>query len=134
MTNSDADRGGHDHQVPAALIAWRRNFLHRDWNALPELLADDVTLHTPADAAPLHGKEAFVASLRQSFGLFESFGYGRDFVGDEGHALEFRGTVGSAAFTGMDIIRLDKAGKVTELVVMIRPISAMMARGEAQVR
>jgi hypothetical protein len=134
MTNSDAGGRAHNPQVQAALDALQRIFLQRDWVALPELLADDVTFHTPVDAMPLRGKEAFVDSLRQSFGIFENFEYAREFVGDEGHVLEFRGSVGDAAFTGIDIIRLDGAGKVTDLVVMIRPMSAMMKHGEEAAR
>jgi len=72
--------------------------------------------------------------LQQSFGLFEDFEYAREFAGDDGHVLEFRGRVGDTPFTGIDIIRLDAAGKVTDLVVMIRPISAMMKRGEVAPR
>ena len=134
MTNSDAGGRAHNPQVRTTLDAWQRIFLQRDWDTLPKLLADDVTFHTPVDAMPLRGKEAFVASLRQSFGIFENFEYAREFVGDEGHVLEFRGSVGDAAFTGIDIIRLDGAGKVTELVVMIRPMSAMMKRREEAAR
>jgi hypothetical protein len=131
MTNSDAvGSGTHNPQVRAALDAWQRVFLQRDWVALPELLADDVTFHTPVDAVPLRGKEAFVASLRQSFGVFETLKYARDFVGEEGQVPEFRGCVGDAGFTGIDIIRLDGADKVTDLVVMFRPMSAMMTRGQ----
>ena len=134
MTNSDAGGRAHNPQVQAALDAWQRIFLQRDWDALPKLLADDVTFHPPVDAMPLRGKKAFVDSLRQSFGIFENFEYAREFVGDEGHVLEFRGSVGDAAFTGIDIIRLDGAGKVTDLVVMLRPMSAMMKRGQRAAR
>ncbi|NJO35255.1 MAG: nuclear transport factor 2 family protein [Rhodospirillales bacterium] len=129
-----AAKWAHSPHVQIALKEWQRIFLQRDWDALPELLADDVTFHTPADAMPLRGKDAFVASLRQSFGIFESFEYARKFVGDDGHVLEFRGSVGDAAFTGIDIIRLDGAGKVTDLVVMIRPIAAVMKLGEEAAR
>lgn len=134
MANSDADGRAHNPQVQATLDEWQRIFLQRDWDALPELLADDVTFHTPVDAMPLRGKEAFVASLRRSFSIFETFEYAREFVGDDGHVLEFRGCAGDAAFTGIDIIRLDAAGKVTDLVVMIRPMSAMMKRGGEDAR
>ena len=34
MTNSDADGRGHNPQVQAALDAWQRVFLQRDWDAL----------------------------------------------------------------------------------------------------
>ena len=132
--NETSENGGRNPHEQIALDEWERIFLQRDWDALPELLADDVTFHTPVDAMPLRGKDAFVASLRQSFSIFENFEYAREFVGAEGHVLEFRGSVGDAAFTGIDIIRLDGAGKVTDLVVMIRPMSAMMKRGGEDAR
>ncbi|MGR3269827.1 nuclear transport factor 2 family protein [Thalassococcus profundi] len=129
IANSNADGGAHSPRGQTTLDEWQRIFLQRDWDALPDLLADDVTFHTPVDAVPLHGKDAFVASLKQSFSIFETFAYARDFAGDDGHVLEFRGSVGGATFTGIDIIRLDEAGNVTDLVVMIRPASALMKRG-----
>jgi ketosteroid isomerase-like protein len=137
ITMSESDTSGSGTRNPheqTALAEWQRIFLHRDWDALPELLADDVTFHTPVDAMPLRGKDAFVASLRQSFGNFENFEYSREFVGADGHVLEFRGSVGDAAFTGIDIISFNAEGKVTDLVVMIRPMSAMMKRGGEDAR
>jgi hypothetical protein len=125
----NADVGEHNSHIQSALDEWQRIFLQRDWEALPEILADDVTFHTPVDAVPLRGKEAFVDSLQKSFSIFENFEYARDFKGSDGHALEFRGSIGGVAFTGIDIMRLDETGKVTDLVVMIRPISAMMKHG-----
>lgn len=131
---SDPNGRANNARVRSTLEEWQRIFLQRDWDALPELLADDVTFHTPADATPLLGKEAFVASLQQSFAMFRNFEYAREFAGDEGHVLEFAGSVGDAAFTGIDIIRLDDAGQITDLVVMIRPMSAMMKPGEEAAR
>ena len=45
-----------------------------------------------------------------------------------------RGSVGDAALTSTDIIRLDAAGQVSDLFVMIGPMSAMMKRGEEAAR
>ncbi|SLN26108.1 hypothetical protein ROJ8625_01041 [Roseivivax jejudonensis] len=80
------------------------------------------------------GEEATLASLRQSFGFFENFECAREFVGDKSHAQEFRYRVGDAAFNGMDSIRLDAAGKVSDLVVLVRPVSDIMKRGEEAAR
>lgn len=60
-------------------------------------------------------------------GIFE---YARRFSGDGGHVLEFCGRVGDTPFTGIDIIRFDDAGKISDLVVMIRPIAVVMKLGE----
>ncbi|KGM87874.1 SnoaL-like domain protein [Roseovarius mucosus DSM 17069] len=117
-----------------ALDEWQRIFVQRDWNKLPHLLADDVTYFNPGDAMPLRGKQAVVGSLGLSFSIFENFEYMRHFNGDEGHVLEFRGYVGDTAFTGIDIIRFDLAGKIMDLVVMIRPIAAILELGEEAAR
>ncbi|MDW4500250.1 hypothetical protein R5H30_19845 [Sulfitobacter sp. D35] len=93
-----------------------------------------TTTEYPRGATAMRGKGAFVASLQRSFGNFETFEYAKEFVGDEGHVLEFRGSVGHAALTGMDIIRLDAAGKVSDPVVMVRPVSDMKKCGEEAAR
>lgn len=118
----------------AMLNEWQRIFRQHDWDKLPDLLADDVTYSNPGDALPLQGKEALVGSLQMTFSIFENFEYARQFSGEEGHALEFRGSVGDTAFTGIDIIRFDDAGKITDLVVMIRPMAAVMKLGQEAAR
>lgn len=118
----------------AALAEWHRVIIERDWQALPALLADDVTYHNPAQSEPLRGKSALVGTLQLVFSIFEDFEYTRRFGGMDGHGLEFRGRVGDAAFTGIDLIRFDAAGRIADLVVMIRPIGAVMKLGEAAAR
>lgn len=133
-TTSSPDSMVHSPQVQTALKEWQRIFLHLDWDKLPDLLADDVTYSNPGNATPLRGKDALVGSLGLSFSVFDDFEYTRHFNGDDGHVLEFRGSVGDTAFTGIDIIRFDAAGKIADLVVMIRPIAAIMKLGEEAAR
>lgn len=132
--NPEADANHHNTHAQGALFEWQRIFKALDWDKLPDLLADDVTYSNPGDVAPLRGKEALVDSMRLSFSIFENFEYARQFSGEEGHVLEFRGSVGDVPFTGIDIIRFDDAGKVTDLVVMIRPVAAVMKLGEEAAR
>lgn len=117
-----------------ALTEWQRIFIQRDWEKLSNLLTDDLTYSNPGDVMPLRGKNAVVGSLQLSFSIFEDFEYARHFSGEEGHVLEFRGRVGDVAFTGIDIIRFDATGKIVDLVVMIRPIAAIMKLGEEAAR
>lgn len=133
-TTSNPDSMVHNPQVQTALKEWQRIFTQLDWDKLPDLLADDVTYANPGDATPLRGKDAIVGSLGLSFSIFEDFEYTRHFNGDDGHVLEFRGSVGDTAFTGIDIIRFDAASKIADLVVMIRPIAAVMKLGEEVAR
>lgn len=133
-TTSNTVRGFRDSHHQTALDEWQRIFNQLDWDKIPDLLADDVTYYNPAEAMPLRGKDALVGSLGLSFSIFEDFEYARRFSGEEGHVLEFRGRVGDAAFTGIDIIRFDAAGKIIDLVVMIRPMAAVMKLGEEAAR
>ncbi|VXC70947.1 NTF2 domain-containing protein [Pseudomonas sp. 8Z] len=114
----------------SALDEWHRIVTQLDWDALPDLLADDVTYHNPGQLEPLRGKDAFVGTLQLVFEIFEDFEYARRFSGDEGYVLEFRGRVGDAPFTGIDIVRFDETGKITDLVVMIRPVGAILKLGQ----
>lgn len=118
----------------AALNEWHRIILQRDWTALPDLLTDAVTYHNPAQSEPLRGKDALVGTLQLVFGIFEDFAYTRRFDGPEGYGLEFRGRVGDAPFTGIDLIRFDASGRITDLVVMIRPVGAVVKLGEEAAR
>jgi ketosteroid isomerase-like protein len=133
-TTSNAVETVDNPRVEAALNEWQRIFRQHDWDKLPDLLADDVTYSNPGDALPLRGTDAIVVSLRLSFSIFEDFEYARHFNGEKGHVLEFGGKVGDVAFTGIDIIRFDAGGKITDLVVMIRPIAAIMKLGEEAAR
>jgi hypothetical protein len=116
--------------ITRTLREWQRIVISRDWNALPGLLANDVTYHNPTQLEPLRGKDALVGTLRLALSIFEDFEFTRRFSGDDGHGLEFRGRVGDSPFTGIDLIRFDAAGKITDLVVMLRPTSAVMKLGE----
>ena len=112
------------------LEEWERIVTTRDWESLPALLADEVTYHNPAQHEPLRGKDALTDTLRLVFGIFEDFEYTRCFSGANGDVLEFKGRVAEVPFTGVDIVRFNEEGKIIELVVMIRPIGAVIKLGE----
>lgn len=56
--------------------------------------------------------------------VFEDFRYLREIGGDAGHALVFEATINGKQLTGCDFLRYDEAGRITELMVMVRPLSA----------
>jgi hypothetical protein len=46
-------------------------------------------------------------------------------------ALIFKARVGEREIDGLDLLRLDDDGQVTELTVMVRPLSGITALAEA---
>ena len=128
----NADAAGQIGQ--AAVNEWHRIVSQRDWDQLPNLLADDVTYHNPARLEPFRGKETLVGILRLVFSIFEDFAYHRRFSGDDGYALEFSARLGDSQLTGVDLVRFDEAGKMTDLVVLLRPADAVSKLGEEAAR
>jgi hypothetical protein len=61
--------------------------------------------------------------------VFEDFRYVRE-IGAEGaadHVLVFEARVGDKQIEGADFLRLDENGMISELTVMVRPMSGLVA-------
>lgn len=114
------------HPFRAAVEAW-------DFDAIPELLAEDVVFRSPVAFKPYQGREMVGAILGGVSRVFEDFRYDRE-IGAEGardHVLEFRARVGDTEVHGVDILQTSGDGLITELVVMVRPLSAANALAAA---
>ena len=94
-------------------------------------LAPDVSFNSPVAHKPFEGKEAVSGVLRAVSQTFEDFEYTDELVDGDTHALVFKARVGDKQLQGLDWLRLDADGLVSELTVMIRPLSGIMALGEA---
>jgi len=104
-----------------------------DIDAAVALMADDVEFRSPAVYKPYRGRESAAILLRAVARVFEDFHYVRE-IGAENsreHALVFRARVGATEVEGCDLLHLDDAGRIDELVVMIRPLSGLTALVEA---
>jgi hypothetical protein len=96
------------------------------------LFTDDATLDSPVAFKPFVGIEAVGVVLRAVFETFEDFRYTDEFAGDDGtHALIFTARVGNKSVQGLDLLRTDDAGRITNLTVMVRPLSGLTALAEA---
>ena len=95
------------------------------------LFADDATLDSPVAFKPIVGIEPVGVVLRAVFETFEDFHYTDEFGSDGSHALVFRARVGDKSVQGLDLIRTDGSGHITNLTVMIRPLSGLIALAEA---
>lgn len=90
-------------------------------------LHPDVVFRSPAVFTPYRGRESVMALLATVIEVFEDFRYIDELSGQDTHALVFEARVGDKALQGLDHLTLDGDGLVTELVVMVRPLSGLMA-------
>jgi hypothetical protein len=102
--------------------------------ALRDCLAADAVFHSPAVHAPYQGRDAVARLLGAAVRVFQDFHYTAEIGGDDHHVLVFEARVGDREIEGVDIVRTDADGMVTELTVMLRPLSGLTAVAEAMGR
>jgi limonene-1,2-epoxide hydrolase len=104
-----------------------------DIEAAIALLAEDVVFHSPVVFASYRGRDTVATILRAVLTVFEDFHYVRELTTPDGAdtALVFRTRVGERGVEGCDFIHTDAAGHITELTVMVRPMSGATALAEA---
>ena len=103
----------------------------RDLAAFDGLFAPEVRLHSPVKYTPFEGAAAVRALLDVLLRTFEDFRYIDRLAGPDSHGLVFRATIGDKQIHGIDLIHLDDDGLIDEITVMVRPLSAVTALGEA---
>jgi hypothetical protein len=97
------------------------------------LLADDVVFSSPVVFRPYRGRDAVGTLLRAVSQVFEDFRYEREIGAPDGenHALLFRASIGDREVQGVDLLHSAPDGTITELTVMVRPLSGALALAEA---
>ncbi|MEU7071850.1 nuclear transport factor 2 family protein [Streptomyces narbonensis] len=112
---------------------FRKAVEDRDPDALEALLAEDVVFTSPVAFTPYAGRAMTAAILRGVLRVFEDFTYVREIGNPDGrdHALVFTATVGGKQIQGCDFLHFDEEGKVDDLTVMVRPLSAARALADA---
>jgi len=103
----------------------------RDHTSMVALLAPDVRFYSPVAFRPFVGRDAVAELFWNLFDVFEDFAYVDELEGPGTHALVFTATVGGKQLQGLDHLRFDAHGLVSEFTVMIRPLSGLAAVGAA---
>jgi hypothetical protein len=108
--------------------AFKKAVEAKDFSAgIDELFVEEPRFVSPAVFKPYEGRDAMRAVLGAVVQIFEDFRY-TDQVEDGSTAiLIFEARVGDRQLNGVDILRFDDDGKIRELMVMIRPLSALNA-------
>ncbi|GGN48250.1 membrane protein [Streptomyces albiflavescens] len=104
-----------------------------DFAAIEDMLADDVVFTSPVAFKPYPGKAITAAILRGVSRVFTDFRYVREIAGADGrdHALLFVAKVGDKEINGCDFLHFDEDGRIDDLMVMVRPLTAAQALSEA---
>nr|WP_247713730.1 nuclear transport factor 2 family protein [Qipengyuania sphaerica] len=94
---------------------------------LAAIIREDASFHSPVVHTPQKGRDLVVAYLSaagQTLGN-DSFTYVRELVDDENACLEFTTEMDGIHVNGIDLIRFDEKGMITDFKVMVRPLKAV---------
>lgn len=117
----------------AAPHPFRRAAEAKDLELMTEALREDVVLHSPILFRGFEGRETVVAVLTQVIQVLEDFKYVDELAEDNTVVLRFKAKVGDRELEGIDFLELDDEGKVAELTVFMRPMSALTRFNEQMV-
>lgn len=112
---------------PPALALWHELVAARNARGLHQLIADDCVFHSPVVHTPQAGKLATIQYLAAAMNVFfnPTFKYVREVVGKHDAVLEFELNLEGIYINGVDMIRWNDAGKVTDFKVMLRPLKGV---------
>ncbi|MDB4970168.1 MAG: NADH:flavin oxidoreductase/nadh oxidase [Myxococcales bacterium] len=111
--------------------AFREAVEAKDLAKATALLAPDVVFNSPVSFKPYHGREQVGWILATVATVFEDFEYVDELETGLHSALRFRARIGDRTAEGIDLIERDADGAIRSLTVMLRPLSALQALGEA---
>ena len=106
---------------------FRRAAEAKDVDLMRETLREDVVLHSPVLFRGFEGIDAVGMVLGHVAGVLEDLTYTDEAVGDGTVGLRFKATVGDRELEGIDYLTLDEEGRVADLTVFMRPLSALTA-------
>lgn len=96
-----------------------------DFQAIENLIADDVAFSSPVLFKPYEGKAITLAILRNVIEVFQDFRYIREIGAPDAsdHALIFEAEVNGKTLTGCDFLHFNAEGKIDDFMVMVRPLN-----------
>ncbi|WP_422358627.1 nuclear transport factor 2 family protein [Reichenbachiella sp.] len=110
------------------LTQWHEMLESQDISQLDQIIDAKCVFHSPIVFKPQEGQRLTVMYLMAAFQMFmeaEYFRYIKEIVQDQNAALEFNAEIDGILIDGIDLITWNKAGKIIEFKVMIRPLKAI---------
>jgi hypothetical protein len=109
------------------IAIWHQLVNQRNAEGLDALLAHDAVFFSPVVHAPQVGKAVTKKYLAAAFQVFfnDSFRYVRELTSERDAILEFEVQLDGISVNGVDLIKWNEQGKITEFKVMLRPLKAV---------
>ncbi len=106
---------------------WHEIVTSKNPELLTEILADEVTFHSPVVHTPQKGKKITQLYLTAALHVFLSgdFKYVREVENNNHSFLEFEVELDGVLINGVDMISWNEEGKIIDFKVMIRPLQAI---------
>jgi hypothetical protein len=112
--------------MPAPVAAWHAIAESRDPAGLADLLADGVVFRSPAIHAPQQGMELTTMYLSAALVVLgPTLTYRHEWYDESSAVLEFRAELDGLTLHGIDMLRWDPSGRLTEFTVMVRPFKGL---------
>jgi SnoaL-like domain len=102
----------------------------KDLEAMTAALREDVVLHSPILFRGFEGRDVVIQVLTHVTATLEEFRYTDELAEGGTVVLRFKARVGDRELEGIDFLELDEEGRVAELTVFMRPLSALNAFNE----
>jgi hypothetical protein len=102
----------------------------KDIELMTATLREDVVLHSPILFRGFEGREMVGQVLTHVAATLEGLTYVDELADGNTVCLRFKAKVGERELEGIDFLELDDEGKVAELTVFMRPLSAINAFNE----
>ncbi len=109
------------------LEIWHEMVDKRDPSRISEILADDAVMISPVVHTPQRGKKITSLYLTGAFHVLtnDTFKYVSENFNEKSAVLEFTTIVDGIEINGVDMLRFNEEGLITEFKVMVRPLQAM---------
>lgn len=117
--------------VARSLDTWHHMVASRDLSNLLSIVHPDAVFRSPMANTAYTSAPALMLALSTVIQVFEDFTYHRQLATDDGLniVLEFSARVGDKQLKGIDLVRVNEQGQITEFEVMVRPLSGLQALG-----
>ncbi|MEX0620753.1 MAG: nuclear transport factor 2 family protein [Solirubrobacterales bacterium] len=99
----------------------------KDFEAVEALFSEEVTFRSPFVFRPYTGLDALRFILTNVAGIFEDFVYVEQVESGGTAVLMFEAKVGDRDLQGVDILKFNDEDLISEMTVMIRPMSGLEA-------
>lgn len=97
----------------------------KDLALVAETLREDVVLHSPILFRGFEGRDTVLAVLTEVAATLADLRYTDELHEGNTVALRFKARVGDRELEGIDFLELDAEGRVADLTVFMRPLSAV---------